>query len=92
LYTSTDSELFFIPSGDRIPSFQLLKTLSHKAIIIIMVLVLSGISIVAPLIVVPQTIWLMPLTTPFQTYNSNFQQQRKSKASLNPLNLKYMWM
>jgi hypothetical protein len=32
--------------------------------------------------------WLRPLTTPFQTYNSNFEKQRKLKASLNPLNLK----
>jgi hypothetical protein len=53
-----------------------------------MELIISRISIVAPLIVIPHTIWLMPLMAPFQTYNSNFKQQRKLKAALNPLNLK----
>jgi hypothetical protein len=70
------------------------EKLSHKAIIltiiIMLVLVISRISKVAPLLVVHHTIWLMPLTTPFWTYNSNFQQQRKLKASLNQCPLNYL--
>jgi hypothetical protein len=50
--------------------------------IIIMELIISRINIVAPLIVNQHTIWLMPLMAPFLTYNSNFKQQRKLKASL----------
>jgi hypothetical protein len=68
---------YFLSVGEKLSHKTTMTTTT--SIMVLMILI----NIVAPLIVIHHSMWLMPLTTPFRTYNSNFQQQRKLKTKLN---------